>query len=143
MSEPFYIVFSGPPGPEGPTFIEVEDAEGRGLRRGEWKQRDDGYWTLGPFVEAPRSLDAVGEWMQYGHQRRLQIELPPDSGADAGVISIDGVPQTKITRLEFDMRPNELVTVRLERIGDPPQLSDTGGLVLDAYLYERRLDGDA
>lgn len=59
MSEPFYIVFSGPPGPEGPTFIEVEDEQGRGLSCGEWKQREDGYWTLGPFVEAQRTQQTV------------------------------------------------------------------------------------
>jgi hypothetical protein len=35
------IVFNGPPSPEGPIFVEVEDS-----RFGEWVQRPDGYWAL-------------------------------------------------------------------------------------------------
>ena len=40
------IVFDGPPGPEGPRFVEVEDANGKSIRVGEWVQRVDGYWAL-------------------------------------------------------------------------------------------------
>jgi hypothetical protein len=40
------IVFDGPPGPEGPRFVEVEDEQGRSIKIGEWVQRDDGYWVL-------------------------------------------------------------------------------------------------
>jgi hypothetical protein len=40
------IVFDGPPGPDGPRFIEVEDEAGKSIRYGEWVQRPDGYWAL-------------------------------------------------------------------------------------------------
>jgi hypothetical protein len=39
-------VFTGPPGPEPPGFVEVEDEQGRSIRHGEWLQRDDGAWAL-------------------------------------------------------------------------------------------------
>lgn len=40
------IVFDGPPGPEGPRFIEVETDDGRSIRVGEWQRRQDGNWGL-------------------------------------------------------------------------------------------------
>jgi hypothetical protein len=40
------IVFTGPPGPEPPGFIEVEDDQGRSIQYGEWIERDDGSWVL-------------------------------------------------------------------------------------------------
>jgi hypothetical protein len=40
------IVFDGPPDPEPPGFVEVEDDEGRSIRYGQWIQRDDGEWAL-------------------------------------------------------------------------------------------------
>jgi hypothetical protein len=41
------FVFDGPPGPEGPRFIEVEDhGTRRSLSFGEWVKRDDGSWSL-------------------------------------------------------------------------------------------------
>jgi hypothetical protein len=40
------IVFDGPPGPESGCFIEVEDAQGRSIRFGQWVKREDGYWAL-------------------------------------------------------------------------------------------------
>jgi hypothetical protein len=40
------IIFDGPPGPEGPRFIEVETDDGRSIRVGEWQQRQDGNWGL-------------------------------------------------------------------------------------------------
>jgi hypothetical protein len=49
--EDIYIVFDGPPGPEGPRFVETENARGEGvsIRPGTWMCRDDGYWVLGPL----------------------------------------------------------------------------------------------
>ena len=41
-----HIVFDGPPGPQGPRFVEVEDEQRRSIKVGEWVQRDDGYWVL-------------------------------------------------------------------------------------------------
>ena len=57
MSEPIYIVFDGPPGPEGGRFVEVETASGEGRKVGEWTQHGE-FWHLGPMfaeevVEAP------------------------------------------------------------------------------------------
>lgn len=42
----FDFVFDGPPGPDGPRFIEVEDGYGNSLNVGEWMERSDGYWVL-------------------------------------------------------------------------------------------------
>ena len=39
------IVFDGPPGPEGPRFVEVE-IDGRSVKAGEWIKRPDGFWVL-------------------------------------------------------------------------------------------------
>ena len=49
-----YIVFDGPPSHESGRFVEVEDEHGRGLGKAqtgsEWRKREDGFWTLGPFA---------------------------------------------------------------------------------------------
>lgn len=39
------IVHSVPPGPDS-TLVEVEDEDGRGMRLGEWVERQDGTWAL-------------------------------------------------------------------------------------------------
>lgn len=39
------IVFDGPPSPESGRFVEVEDASGRSINFGEWKQSGN-YWNL-------------------------------------------------------------------------------------------------
>lgn len=38
----YRIRFDGPPGPEGPRFIEVEDMSGTSFRLGEWVEAEDG-----------------------------------------------------------------------------------------------------
>lgn len=40
------VVFDGPPGHESGRFVEVEDAAGKSIRRGEWVRRGDGLWAL-------------------------------------------------------------------------------------------------
>lgn len=40
------IVFDGPPSHESGRFVEVEDEHRRGIRIGEWIERDDGLWAL-------------------------------------------------------------------------------------------------
>lgn len=40
------IVFDKLPGPDGSTFIEVENDKGEGIRLGEWVSRPDGYAVL-------------------------------------------------------------------------------------------------
>jgi hypothetical protein len=47
------IVFTGPPGPEPPQFVELEDEWGRSIPYGEWIERDDGMWVLRISVERP------------------------------------------------------------------------------------------
>ena len=55
------IVFDGPPGPESGRFIEVEDADGRSIRFGEWIKRDTGHWVLritaADFQKPRRAVD--------------------------------------------------------------------------------------
>lgn len=54
MSNKFYVVFDGPPGPEGPRFVEVENEQRQSVRVGEWvpdTKTAEGYWRLGPFQE--------------------------------------------------------------------------------------------
>ena len=41
-----HILFDGPPGPVAGRFVEVEAPEGRSIRVGEWREREDGYWAL-------------------------------------------------------------------------------------------------
>jgi len=40
------IVFDGPPSHESGRFVEVEDQDGKGQRVGEWREREDGLWSL-------------------------------------------------------------------------------------------------
>ncbi len=44
--EHIHIIFDGPPSHESGRFVEVETPDGKGLRFGEWVERDDGYWAL-------------------------------------------------------------------------------------------------
>jgi hypothetical protein len=37
----FYIVFDGPPSHESGRFVEVEDADGNGLRVGKWDANEE------------------------------------------------------------------------------------------------------
>ena len=59
------IIFDGPPSHRSGRFVEVEDAEGRSINAGEWRQREDGLWELrivGVDLEAPRKV--TGIWME-------------------------------------------------------------------------------
>ena len=40
------IVFDGPPGPTGGTFVEVENDRQHSISIGKWFQRNEGYWVL-------------------------------------------------------------------------------------------------
>lgn len=56
-----FVVFDGPPSHESGRFVELEDANGAGVGGvAEWKQREDGYWTLGPFRGVPSADEAEG-----------------------------------------------------------------------------------
>lgn len=46
-AEPYFdFVCDAPPGPESGRFIEVENALGQGISKGQWLKRPDGYWVL-------------------------------------------------------------------------------------------------
>lgn len=54
------FVFDGPPGPEGPRFIETEDPDtGASIGVGKWLQRADGYWVL--RVEIPEGYEEADQ----------------------------------------------------------------------------------
>ena len=55
------IVFDGPPGPDGPRFVEVEDSRGRSINFGEWVERPDGYWALRIPANARQNAPQNGE----------------------------------------------------------------------------------
>lgn len=49
------FVFDGPPGPQPPRFIEVEDEHGNSISVGEWIKRSDDRWVLrlaSPHIES-------------------------------------------------------------------------------------------
>jgi hypothetical protein len=46
MKEYIDIVFDKLPGPEGCTFIEVEDETAKSIRLGEWVEREDGFAVI-------------------------------------------------------------------------------------------------
>jgi hypothetical protein len=55
---PIHIVFDGPPGPDGPRFIEAEDSEGRSITVGQWREYGtSGHWAL--TIPAPPPSDAL------------------------------------------------------------------------------------
>lgn len=65
--EQIFIVFDGPPGNDAPRFVEVETSGGISVRLGDWQERPDGYWILGPCYAAPQSS-----------QPTKQTELPKE-----------------------------------------------------------------
>jgi hypothetical protein len=40
------IVFDGPPAPEAPRLVEIEDEKGRRIEAGTWIKRPNGTWAL-------------------------------------------------------------------------------------------------
>lgn len=51
--KPFYVVLTDSlDAPQRPQlFVECEDADGKSVKVGGMRKREDGYWVLGPFVE--------------------------------------------------------------------------------------------
>jgi hypothetical protein len=46
------VVFDGPPSHESGRFVEVENGNGEGVKtHHDWKQRNDGLWEIGPFLD--------------------------------------------------------------------------------------------
>lgn len=59
------IVCDAAPGPDGCTFIEVENCNGQSIRYGDWVERGDGYWALRLPVRGdslvPSSIAAISD----------------------------------------------------------------------------------
>ncbi len=60
MADKIYVIFDGPPGPESPRFIEVENDQRESVSLGQWQWKEDVkrvgnpfYWRLGPFYAIP------------------------------------------------------------------------------------------
>jgi hypothetical protein len=90
MADPltqFYIIFDGPPSHESGRFVEVEDAEGNGLRVEKWEPIKPPLWRLGPFVaaEAVGGLQAelAAAQADNAHLRRCLDALNPATLHDA------------------------------------------------------------
>lgn len=54
--EALVVIFDGPPCHECGRFVEVETTDGRSVRAGEWRKREDGLWALGPFFTTKATL---------------------------------------------------------------------------------------
>lgn len=46
MTNEIRILFDGPPSHKSGRFVEVEDADGHGIKAGTWHERADGLWEL-------------------------------------------------------------------------------------------------
>lgn len=66
-----YVIFDGPPSAESGRFVELEDEHGQGVSAGQWKERGDGLWALGPFLQPP-----------------AETAVPPDTDLRAMVAAI-------------------------------------------------------
>lgn len=65
------FIFDGPPGPEGGHFVEIENADGKSIRVGEWeadpRPGHEGFWRLRIPATALRAVllendDVAGAW---------------------------------------------------------------------------------
>jgi hypothetical protein len=94
-----YVVFDGPPTQESGRFVEVEDGHGHGLgpsqTGAEWRERDDGWWELGPFanareVERLKTLATTGEaaWVCEKHPDQ---PFPHDDCPGPGMLVPDAI----------------------------------------------------
>lgn len=73
------LVFDGPPGHQSGRFIEAEDAQGRSIKAGEWRNRGDGTWEL----RLGRDLSTDGQALTARQAEALFPMAPPlprDSG---------------------------------------------------------------
>ena len=59
-----HVVFDGMPGPEGPRFIECEDGNGRSIRAGEWRLREDGFCELVIPLQAKTPVEITDEMVE-------------------------------------------------------------------------------
>lgn len=62
MSEHLDILFDGPPSHESGRFVDVVDADGKGVKIGEWMQAPDGaMWALRIPDPRPAPVTTLGE----------------------------------------------------------------------------------
>lgn len=71
MTDHVDIVFDGPPEHVAGRFVEVEDAQGQGLKFGEWVERPDGYWALRIDVGEIRAEAQVEVLTRLSKARRI------------------------------------------------------------------------
>lgn len=66
------IIFSGPPGPEGPRLVEIEDEQGQSIRIGDWSEhRPEGYEDSGLW----KLRISLAELMELGAAQRAGQDL--------------------------------------------------------------------
>lgn len=68
------FVFDGPPGPESPGFVEVENEDGKSVSVGEWVEREDGYWCLRIEPEGIPSLIEKNGFIEKEYRVRVREE---------------------------------------------------------------------
>lgn len=84
-----HFLFDGPPGPEGPRFIESETPDGRSINAGEWHERPDGLWEL--RVAVPIGInDRHGDPVHVGDTLRFDEEEWGGSDSTFKVELVDG-----------------------------------------------------
>ena len=92
MSEPktgqvVDILFDGPPGPEGPRFIEVESPPGHSINFGEWVEREGALWAIrfqNESKEASRLCTAMEEARKDAEARESEYQAMSTLIEEAG-----------------------------------------------------------
>ena len=102
-----YIVFDGPSSHSFGRFVKVEAEDGKSVRTAaKWVERSDGKWTLGPFEDAPTSIQPntspASEAPFYrpcqtaqhvpGQCESCKVEVPVDQITSAGGHFVGGAP---------------------------------------------------
>ena len=106
MSDHVDIVFDGPPGPESGRFVEVEDANGRGFRLGEWVERSDGLWALRIPNLTAREADVE---MQMQAVRRALVRDNRDKTAIIREL------QARVDELQEELHATDVARLKAER----------------------------
>lgn len=118
------VLFDGPPGPEGPRFVEVHDDDGNPIRIGAWIEGAHGRWSLripmappkpmappapmllrvGGVMFNPREVASVipvggKAWVFLSHAGGpIRTQAPFDEVADAIERALNAAPQQKETQ---------------------------------------------
>ncbi len=86
-----HFLFDGPPGPEGPRFIESETPDGKSINAGEWHERPDGFWELRVDVLWPRLPEGHVKVPESAAEARMMILLANDYLSQAALLGQAGV----------------------------------------------------